>query len=334
MPTLDPFGPVLKINECGICCKEVFKDEPLEERSGCLQDWSISSCNFGVERAKLFDQIIDALNEKWKQRHQPSWINDKMQIDWVRLTESGLLTEEQKTRLGPEATPDKQLLDTEGYFNLDGIHGACQKCSDAWVALHKKCHICNDTDVNAVASKYLNQRIEKGDLELSPPQGLRPEPPKVMTTEVGSFLGEVKGMFIGLGRSVIGGAGKTRGEHLQSAMHHLDHLASVVINGLVHSVLFHGAVKVALLAFQRLSFKGLDNWIRLADNALEWNLGWARHVLIWKAFISAFDYTFRGDCVNLTYTAISHHIARMELLAVLWLAFKVAFRADFGWSMS
>lgn len=325
MSSVDPFGPSFSL-ECNICLNST------KAAGDKFQTWVILPCNLGKERSEAIDRILDELGQAWKDGKQLAFVNDWMQIDWDKLSETSLISPAETILFGPRASESHRLLTQDGYFSLDGLHGGCEGCIREWRQQKAECQTCKN-DINAqFVSKYLNQKAEKGHLDIQRPSSLNPSTVRPMTAQVGSFFDDVKGMFTGFGRSVIGGAGKDRGDHLQAGMHRLDRIVSIAINGLIHNVLFHSAVKVALISFQSFGFKGLNHWLRFADDHLEWNLSWTKHVLIWKAFVSAFDYKFSSFSVNTTYAALTHHVNRLDLLGALWLSFKVMFRADFSWT--
>jgi len=325
MSTLDPFGPNFYL-KCNVCFNSTTDTPP-----SCLNEFLVYPCNLGKERLELINKIIKEIGNAWKEGRQLPWLDDWMRIDAEKLKQTSLVSFHEQVLLDSEQDESQQLLTEEGYFNLSGIHGGCKSCVENWTHQHHDCQECRAPVYQKFSSEYLDKKIQINSVGVEGPS--RPIAAQPLNHQMKDFLDDLKGLFSSFGRSIIGGGSKNRSEHLQIGMHRLDRVVSIAINGLIHNVLFHGAVKTTLVAFQKIGFQGLGSWIRLSDSAIEWNLSWTQHVLIWKAFVSAFDYSFRQFSVNLSYTALSHHVTRLDLLALLWVAFKVIYRTDFGWSI-
>ena len=319
MSTVDPFGPNGVNFNCSICLDSVSKK------------FAALDCNFGKERLALIDKILDEQGHAWKEGRQLPWIDDWMRIDPKKLEKAYFITAEYLPLLDPQQDESKKLLTNEGYFNLAGLHGGCKECYDSVITRKCECPICRAQHVQVYTSKYFDRKVETNTIGLPRPAISASVQP--LNTEVKNFLGDIRRMFGCFGRSVIGGGDISRSEHLQIGTHYLVQIVSMAIDGLIHNILFHGAVKVALISFERFGFRGLGHWKQLADAATQWNMSWAQHIIIWKAFASTFNYSFRQFSVNLSYTGLSHHVARLDLLTVLWLGFKVLYNTDFGWKI-
>ena len=327
MSSIDPFGPSFQLT-CTICL------DSTNDSSNSFKGFAILPCNFGKERAKLIDNLMKSIAEAFSEGRQLSWLNEWMQIDPVKLKNSSYFSHIDKQLLTPDGDNNsKKLLTKEGYFNLGGLHGACQKCMQQWRNRDSSCHECRATVRSQSASQYLNQKIQSKPVAINRPISAGPQNSEFFNTDVNGFFDDVTLLFESLARSVIGGNGKERSEHLQTGMQKIDRVVSVAINGLIHNMIFHGVLKVTLLSFKRFGFRGLDPWMRLVDSSIDWNLSWAQHVLIWKAFVSAFNYSFSEYSVNLSYTALSHLVPRLDVLSFLWLLFKMVFPLQFGWSV-
>lgn len=318
MSTVDPFGPNGVNFNCSICLDRVSKE------------YTALNCDFGKERLALFDKILDELGHAWKEGRKLPWIDDWMRIDSEKLKKAFFITDEYLPLLDPDQDAGKKLLTNEGYLNLTGLHGGCKECYKKSLETKCECPICRAEPVQQFASKYLNKKIQMNTIGLARPAIQAPAQP--LNVQVRDFMGDLRRMFACFGRSVIGGGDISRSEHLQIGTHYLVNLVSRMIDGLIHNILFHGTVKLSLLAFERFGFRGLGQWKQLADAAIEWNMSWAQHIIVWKAFASAFDYSFRQFSVNLSYTGLSHHVGRVDLLAVLWLGFKTFYGTDFSWN--
>ncbi|WP_420420922.1 hypothetical protein [Simkania sp.] len=320
MSTVDPFGPNGVNLTCPICLEEHLSKK-----------FTALDCNFGKERLALIDKILDEQGHAWKEGRQLLWIDDWMRIDPKELRKTSFMTEKYLPLLDPTQDESKRLLTNEGYFNLSGLHGGCKECYDRVIQTDCKCPTCRAEHVQGCSSKYLDRKLQTSTVGLARPAISAPMQP--LNAEVRDFFGDIRRMLGCFGRSVIGGGDVSRSEHLQIGTHYLVRYVSMAIDGLIHNILFHGAVKVALLAFERFGFRGLGPWKQLADAAIEWNMSWAQHIIIWKAFASTFNYSFRQFSVNMSYTGLSHHVARVDLLAVLWLGFKTFYNTDFGWKI-